>query len=190
MEYADDGDLYQKILKYQKANQLMDEKDIWRVMIEMTRALNILHQIKIFHRDLKSANVFLNKNNNSKLGDLNVSKVAKKGLLYTQTGTPYYASPEVWRDQPYDSKSDIWSLGCVIYEMTTLKPPFRAQDMNGLYKKVLRGAYPEVPKKYTKDLADIIRKFLNVDPKQRPSCQQILDSEQVSKRAARLFGDV
>ena len=156
-------------------------------MIEMTRALNILHKNKIFHRDLKSANVFLNRDGTAKLGDLNVSKVAKKGLLYTQTGTPYYASPEVWKDQPYDSKSDIWSLGCVIYEMTTLKPPFRAQDMNGLYKRVLKGAYPEVPKKYTKDLADVIMRFLSVEPKLRPSCQQILDMPQVRKRMAKLF---
>ena len=120
---------------------------------------------------MKSANVFLSRDGHAKLGDLNVSKVAKKGLLYTQTGTPYYASPEVWRDQPYDSKSDIWSLGCVIYEMTTLKPPFWAQDMNGLYKKVLKGAYPEIPKKYTKDLADVIMHMLNVDPRLRPSCE-------------------
>ena len=139
------------------------------MLIETTRALRILHEKNIFHRDLKSANVFMNRNGSSKLGDLNVSKVAKKGLLYTQTGTPYYASPEVWKDQPYDSKSDIWSLGCVIYEMTTLKPPFRAQDMNGLYKRVLKGAYPEVPKKYTKDLADVIMRFLSVEPKLRPS---------------------
>ena len=64
--------------------------------------------------------VFLYKDQSAKLGDLNVSKVAKKGLLYTQTGTPYYASPEVWKDKPYDHKSDVWSLGCVLYEMTTL----------------------------------------------------------------------
>ena len=64
---------------------------------------------------IKSANVFLDKTGTSKLGDMNVSKIAKNGLLYTQTGTPYYASPEVWKDKPYDSKSDIWSLGCVIY---------------------------------------------------------------------------
>ena len=135
----------------------------------MAKALMILHDKKIFHRDLKSANVFLFKNGTAMLGDLNVSKVAKKGLLYTQTGTPYYASPEVWRDQPYDSKSDIWSLGCVIYEMTTLKPPFRAADMNGLYKRVLKGAYPEIPKKYTRDLADVIMKMLQVDHRLRPT---------------------
>ena len=83
---------------------------------------------------------------------MNVSKIAKKGLLYTQTGPPYYASPEVWRDQPYDSKSDIWSLGCVLYESITLKPPFRAEDMAGLYKKVLKGQYPPMPPHYSSDL--------------------------------------
>ena len=105
----------------------------------MSRSLNILHEKNIFHRDLKSANVFLNNDGTSKLGDLNVSKVAKKGLLYTQTGTPYYASPEVWNDKPYDYKSDIWSLGCVLYEMCALKPPFRANDMEELFKKVTKG---------------------------------------------------
>jgi len=65
----------------------------------------------------------------AKLGDLNVSKIAEKGMVYTQTGTPYYASPEVWKDKPYDSKSDIWSLGAVLYEVAALKPPFTANDM-------------------------------------------------------------
>ena len=136
----------------------------------MVLGLQCLHKKKIIHRDIKCANVFLTKDGLAKLGDLNVSKVAKKGLLYTQTGTPYYASPEVWKDQPYDSKSDIWSLGCVIYEMTTLKPPFRANDMNGLYKKVIKGAYPEIPKKYTEDLSQVTQKLLSVEAKLRPSC--------------------
>ena len=97
--------------------------------MQMVKGLKALHARKILHRDLKSANVFLYKDGTVKLGDLNVSKVAKKGLLYTQTGTPYYASPEVWKDQPYDARSDIWSLGCVLYEAATLKPPFTANDM-------------------------------------------------------------
>jgi len=88
--------------------------------------LKALHDLKIVHRDIKCANIFLTKEGKVKLGDLNVSKVAKKGLLKTQTGTPYYASPEVWKDKPYDFKSDIWSLGCVLYEMITLSPPFTA----------------------------------------------------------------
>ena len=91
------------------------------------------------HRDLKSANVFLMKNGILKLGDLNVSKVVKMGLVYTQTGTPYYASPEVWADKPYDYKSDIWSVGCVMYELCALKPPFRGQNLDQLYQCVKKG---------------------------------------------------
>ena len=71
---------------------------------QIIRGLKALHDLKIYHRDLKSANVFQSKDGMTKIGDMNVSKVAKKGLLYTQTGTPYYASPEVWMDKPYDSK--------------------------------------------------------------------------------------
>ena len=77
---------------------MMDENLIWAVLIQMVKALKVLHSQQVFHRDLKCANVFLTKEGNAKLGDLNVSKIAKKGLLYTQTGTPYYASPEVWKD--------------------------------------------------------------------------------------------
>lgn len=139
MEYADAGDLYQKIVKYQGNNTYFEEEEVWSIFLQMVKGLKALHALKILHRDMKSANIFLTNEGIVKLGDLNVSKVAKKGLLYTQTGTPYYASPEVWKDQPYDHKSDIWSLGCVLYEMITLQPPFRANDMDGLYKKVLKG---------------------------------------------------
>ena len=77
----------------------------------------------------------------AKLGDLNVSKIVKKGLSYTQTGTPYYASPEVWLDKPYNEKSDIWSAGCVLYEIIMLRPPFQAAGMDQLYQKITRGAF-------------------------------------------------
>jgi NIMA (never in mitosis gene a)-related kinase 1/4/5 len=133
---------------------------IWPTFISVVKALNKLHKMNIFHRDLKSANVFLYKDGSAKLGDLNVSKVAKKGLLYTQTGTPYYASPEVWKDQPYDSKSDIWSLGCVLYEMCCLKTPFRATDMKGLFDKVCKGIYPKIPPNYSNELSNMIKVLL------------------------------
>ncbi len=119
---------------------------------------------------IQSANVFLTLDGKAKLGDLNVSKIAKKGLNYTQTGTPYYASPEVWKDQPYDIKSDIWSLGCVLYEMITLRPPFRAEDMAGLFKKVLKGIYPKIPPKYSMELALLVKSLLQVSPTLRPNC--------------------
>ena len=160
MEYADKGDLYQKITHFKRMGYNFDEADVWKIFIQMTKGLKSLHDLKILHRDLKSANIFLFSDGTAKIGDLNVSKVAKKGLGYTQTGTPYYASPEVWRDEPYDSKSDIWSLACVTYEMLTLHPPFRAESMQGLYEKVLRGKYPKISEKYSPDISDV---FLQVE---------------------------
>lgn len=140
MEYADNGDLFQLINQHVEQGCSLSENDVWRLFIQILLGLKAVHDLNIMHRDLKSANVFLNKDFTVKLGDMNVSKVAnQRGLNYTQTGTPYYASPEVWKDEPYDVKSDMWSLGCVLYEMITLRPPFQANDMNGLYKKVVKG---------------------------------------------------
>ena len=182
MEYAESGDLYQKIKRHKKSATLFDENEIWCIFIQLVKGLKALHDLKILHRDLKSANVFLENDGSAKLGDLNVSKVAKKGLGYTQTGTPYYASPEVWKDQPYNYKSDIWSLGCVLYEMITLKPPFRAENMEGLYNKVIKGVFPKIPDHFSQDLHTIVSLLIQVNPNDRPSCEQILKNPIVEKR--------
>ena len=182
MEFADRGDLYQKIVQHKKSAILFEESDIWRIFIQLVKGLKSLHDLKILHRDMKSANVFLFSNGSAKLGDLNVSKVAKRGLGYTQTGTPYYASPEVWKDKPYDNKSDVWSLGCVLYEMITLRPPFRAQNMEGLYNKVCKGQFSRIPDKFSEDLSKIIQYLLQVNPILRPSCEQILNHPIIQKR--------
>ena len=182
MEFADNGDLYQKIVEHKKKAMFFEETEIWRIFIHLVNGLKALHDLKILHRDLKSANVFLYTNGDAKIGDLNVSKVAKAGIGHTQTGTPYYASPEVWKDHPYDNKSDIWSLGCVLYEMIALKPPFRAQDMEGLYTKVIKGQYSKIPERFSNDLFKIVQFLLQVNPTLRPSCDQILKHPIVQKR--------
>ena len=169
MEYADKGDLYQKIIEHKKTAKFFEESEIWRIFIQLVKGLKSLHDLKILHRDLKSANVFLCSDGTVKLGDLNVSKVARRGLGYTQTGTPYYASPEVWKDQPYDNKSDIWSLGCVLYEMITLRPPFRAENMEGLFQKVIKGQINRIPDRFSEDLFTIVKLLLKVNSDNRPS---------------------
>jgi serine/threonine protein kinase len=176
-EYADSGDLFHLITKSQKGRTHIPENDVWRFVHGMCHGLKALHDMRILHRDLKCANVFLHNRGNevyAMLGDFNVSKVAKRGLCMTQTGTPYYASPEVWRDMPYDAKSDMWSIGCVLYEMVALRPPFRAEDMEGLYRKVLRGQYPRIPAHYSHDLSEIIGVLLQVNPRHRPSVDQLI----------------
>jgi serine/threonine protein kinase len=182
MEYADNGDLYKKILEHKKEKKYFEEDEIWKIFIQLVKGLKSLHELNILHRDIKSANVFLFKDGHVKLGDLNVAKVAKRGLGYTQTGTPYYASPEVWRDLPYDSKSDIWSLGCVLYEMITLHPPFRASIMESLYKKVLAGDVGKIPEVFSKDLYELVLLLLKVNSSKRPDCNEILNNEFVQKK--------
>jgi NIMA (never in mitosis gene a)-related kinase len=181
MELADGGDLLKKIHKHKAAGVPMPEKDIWDIIIQLIRGLKTLHEMNILHRDLKSSNIFLCRDGTVKIGDLNVSKIADQGLVYTQTGTPYYASPEVWRDRPYDLKSDMWSLGCVIYEMATQQPPFRAKDMESLFKRVVRGLYSELPSTYSNDLSNLVRSLLQVKPSLRPSCDQVLQLPLMSR---------
>ena len=182
MEYADRSDLYQKITSLKKRRKLFEEADVWKIFIQITRGLKSLHDLKILHRDFKSANIFLFSDGTAKIGDLNVSKVLHKNLGYTQTGTPYYASPEVWNNEPYDAKSDIWSLACITYEMLTLNPPFRAETFDGLYKKVISGKYNKINRKYSDDMNQLLKLLFKVNPKERPSCGEILRHPLIQKR--------
>jgi len=186
MEYADEGDLFQKITLYKKLHVTFEENDVWKIFIQITKGLHDLHSYNILHRDLKSANVFLFRDGTAKLGDLNVSKIAARGLGCTQTGTPYYASPEVWRDNPYNLKSDIWSLGCLCYEILMLKTPFRAETMEGLYRKVMKGKYPEISKKYSNKFDYVISYMLQLKPEERPTTGDILKIPEVMEKIEEL----
>lgn len=123
----------------------------------------------------------------TKLGDMNVSKIVQKGLSYTQTGTPYYASPEVWKEKPYDKKSDIWSLGCVLYEAVMLQPPFRGPSMEAIYERIMECDYPKIHTQFSKDLGVVIKKLLQVNPHKRPTCEEILEFPEVKARMKRLL---
>ena len=186
MEYADDGDIDKKIKDNLKKRNLFTEETIWSWIIQILEGLKYLHDNKIMHRDLKCANLFLMKNGLLKLGDLNVSKIAKLGIAQTQTGTPYYISPEIWNEQPYDYKCDIWSVGCIIYEMASLHVPFRGVSMQNLYKNVLRGIYQQIPGRYSDDLKQIIKSILVVNPKHRPSSKELLENSIIKKKMEEL----
>ena len=135
------------------------------------------------HRDLKSANIFLIKDKNQcKIGDMNVSKVIKEKLLRTQTGTPYYASPEVWMDKPYSFKSDLWSIGCIIYELCELKTPFSGENIDDLFINVCRGKIERINKVYSDDLWKMINMLLQVDVEKRVDCDKFLNCELLRKK--------
>ena len=183
MEYADDGDLETKIVKMRKEGGMFNESLIWSYSIQMIEGLKALHDKKIMHRDIKSANIFLVKDKHQcKIGDMNVSKVIKEKVLRTQTGTPYYASPEVWRDEPYSYKSDLWSIGCVIYELCALRPPFKGKDLDELYGNVCRGNIERISHIYSEDLWKMILMLLQVDVRKRVDCKEFLDSKIIMKK--------
>ena len=180
MEFADDGDIDKKIKDNLKKRNLFSEETIWSWIIQILEGLKYLHENNIMHRDIKCANIFLMKNGLLKLGDLNVSKIAKLGIAQTQTGTPYYISPEIWEEKPYDYKCDIWSVGCIIYEMCTLHPPFRGTSLHELYKNIKNGYYIPISN-YSNDIKDIISMMLVIDNKKRASAEQLLNTNIIKK---------
>lgn len=194
MEYVSGGTLSSLIDSLRKSGNKLDESVVWCYISQILKGLKTLHDLNILHRDLKSANIFLTKDQKTlKIADMNVSKVAKCGFLYTQTGTPYYASPEIWRDDPYNSKSDIWSLGCVLYELCALKPPFISNDMKDLFMKIQKSQVPRIPHNYSDNLQDFIQKCLTKNPHKRASCETLLkilgEMRKLNEKNEEIFGN-
>ncbi|CAF0887007.1 unnamed protein product [Rotaria sordida] len=185
MDYCDGGDLHSRI-KAQRGI-LFNEDQILDWFVQITLALKHVHDRKVLHRDIKSQNVFLTSDGSAKLGDFGISKVLNTTceLARTQIGTPYYLSPEICQQKPYNNKSDIWSLGCVLYEMTTLKHAFDADNMNGLIMRIVRGSFNPVPPKYSGDLRILIASMFRRDPRERPAINTILRKPFISRRISK-----
>ncbi|KAM5231112.1 serine/threonine-protein kinase Nek4-like isoform 3-T3 [Hipposideros larvatus] len=186
MGFCEGGDLYRK-LKEQKG-QLLPESQVVEWFVQIAMALQYLHEKHILHRDLKTQNVFLTRTNIIKVGDLGIARVLENhcDMASTLIGTPYYMSPELFSNKPYNYKSDVWALGCCVYEMATLKHAFNAKDMNSLVYRIIEGKLPPMPKDYSPELAELIRTMLSKRPEERPSVRSILRQPYI-KRQISLF---
>ena len=122
MTYCDGGDLGNQITQAAKRRRPFTEAKVLHWFVQMALGLHYMHANRVLHRDLKTQNIFLLGNGRLVLGDLGISKVLEGTLDFAQTciGTPYYMSPEIFKNKPYNHKSDIWALGCVLYECATL----------------------------------------------------------------------
>ena len=182
MEYADNGDLSEKI---KNANsQHFNEEQILDWFVQICLALKHLHDRKILHRDLKCQNIFLLKDGTAKLGDFGISKMLDTTTQMSKTaiGTPYYLSPEICQGKPYDQKSDIWSLGCILYELSTLHHPFDSNCLNGLIVKIQRAKQPPIPYFYSQNLRKLVDTLLQKVPSRRPTVNQILEIDFIRVR--------
>lgn len=126
--------------------------------------------------DLKSANVFLCASDRVKIGDLGVARVLGTESYFARTcvGTPYYLSPELCEDKPYNDKSDVWALGCVLYELCTYRHPFDARNQGALILKIIQGRYPPVADTYSPALRALVDQLLQRDSRRRPTAVEIL----------------
>ncbi|NWW43483.1 NEK11 kinase, partial [Pedionomus torquatus] len=169
------GDLDFKIQEYKEARKIFSQRQIIDWFIQLLLGVNYMHERQILHRDLKAKNIFL-KNNLLKIGDFGVSRLLMGScdLATTFTGTPYYMSPEVLKHQGYNTKSDIWSLGCILYEMCCMNHAFTGQNFLSVVLKIVEGNTPSLPDIYPSELNAVLCSMLNKNPSLRPAAAEIL----------------
>lgn len=189
MAYCEGGDLYTKLKELKQKQNSLTETQIVEWFIQITMALQYMHDRSILHRDLKTQNIFLTKNGIVKVGDLGIAKVLESGndLATTIIGTPYYMSPEIFSHVPYGQKSDIWALGCCAFEMVTLQHAFNAKDMNSLMLKIIRGQLPRMSRQYSETLTNLIRSMLSKNPDDRPTAKEILQNSFIKQNIMQLL---
>ena len=191
-EYADGGDLGQKIEKQKKLKVPLSEAQILDYITQICLALQHIHKKKIIHRDLKSGNIFLMKSGIVKVGDFGIAKGLQSTWEKAKTfvGTPYFLSPEIINNQPYDNKSDIWALGVLLYELMTFQMPFNAVSLPMLSIKINRGVYKAPPSTYSSDIRNLLKKCLTVNPDKRPSIDEILKLPLIKNRINNFLKEV
>lgn len=184
MESCDGGDLQQLIRKCRRDKVYVREETIWKMFAQLTLALSACHHHTcekdgtvqpILHRDVKPGNVFLDRFQNVKIGDFGLAKQlnSKSTFAYTNVGTPYYMSPELVNEDRYNESSDVWALGCLLYELASLRTPFDAHNAVSLAIKINTAKVPRLPRRYSDELNAIVHEMLHKSSAARPTLKRL-----------------
>merc|ERR1719188_547257 len=192
MDYCEGGDLSERIKKNRQAGKHFPQDQILRWFTQSILALKYIHDMHILHRDLKSGNFFLSKSGNIKMGDFGIAKVLEctAACAQTQIGTPYYLSPEICQGKPYAWGSDIWSMGCILFEMCAKKVPFDAPDLKSLIQRITKGPTPEIPTEYSVGIRMLGKELLDRDPSKRPPAAEVLKKPVVQEVVRKMLEEV
>ena len=198
LDYAAGGDLAQLLKRRTLGDRayFLPEDWVWLAFEQVCRGLLALHEQKVVHRDIKALNVLVSptsrevfeergvprglaplpKDPNLRVADLGVSRECSENtiMLRTMFGTPLYASPEICDGTPYDAKTDVWSLGVVLYELCALQPPFTANNLVALAKTIKAGAFEPLGDHYSSLLKEVVSMCLRVDGRARPTVQKLV----------------
>ena len=183
MEYCSGGDLEQWVSRRRQQRKKPSEGTALRIFAQACMALEHVHAHRVVHRDVKTSNLFITRDAEGppvvKLGDFGISRVlgATGDLAATAVGTPCYMAPELLDERPYDYKADVWSAGCVLFELLNLKRAFEARSMPALVRLVMRGrgaGFPCLDATYTSELRRLFAKLLSPKPRDRPDIVEIL----------------
>jgi serine/threonine protein kinase len=180
-EFADAGDLSVQV-RARAPNKHFRDPEVMMILCQIAMALHCLHRQHVMHRDLKTANIFLTSSGLMKLGDFGLSKeydgTVSLEIGSTFCGTPYYVAPELWNQQRYSNKADVWSLGVVMYELMALRRPFQGVDMSALVRSICSGRpeplLPECAALYSHATLQLLQAMLAVNPAHRPSVGDIM----------------
>lgn len=174
MEYINGGDLHKLIRLYQDKKTFLPEPEIWKMAFELSTAIQYLHSKNIIHRDIKTLNILITKDHTIKLADLGASKIVSAPMQVTRIGTPLYLAPELVKHKPYDYKVDIWALGCVIYSLAKLQPPFQAENLITLGMQIVSKNPEPLPSIYSEHLTEFVLKMLSKQPIDRPGISGVM----------------
>ncbi|PNH02758.1 Serine/threonine-protein kinase Nek4 [Tetrabaena socialis] len=186
--FCEEGDLFTLIRKKAAQKEYFTEEEVMDIFVQTADAVSFIHSKRVLHRDLKTQNIFIARGGIIKLGDFGISKVLERtdSFATTVTGTPYYMAPEICTNQPYTYKSDIWSLGCVLYELCTLKHAFAADSLLSLVYQIVRGNFPPIPtEQFSNGLSDLVTRLLSRDAATRPSLGEVFKFPYVVQSLAR-----